>query len=197
MNSTDEHIIALILKDDIRGYELLFKKYYLPLKKEAEILLSDEKDAEDITQQLFLEICKKQLITNKIENLPAYLIKSVKNKSLNQLKKNKKEVHFPQLPESIDFYNNPLQQLTTKEIQEVLKKNLLYLPPKCRQVFEWKYIEGFSNKEICTKAGISPNTVDNHLAKALKLLRPKLSRHFKEVVCMLAVLIYIQIFKNF
>jgi RNA polymerase sigma factor (sigma-70 family) len=45
------------------------------------------------------------------------------------------------------------------------------LPPRCREAFLLARIEGFSHAAIAARLGVSPRTVENHVALALLRLR--------------------------
>lgn len=44
------------------------------------------------------------------------------------------------------------------------------LPPKCREAFELKKFQDFSQRQIAEHMGIAESTVEKHLAKALRLV---------------------------
>src|SRR3546814_8597110 len=51
-----------------------------------------------------------------------------------------------------------------------LHEILQTLPPKCRQAFELKKFQDFSQRRIAEHMGIAESTVEKHLAKALRLV---------------------------
>jgi RNA polymerase sigma factor (sigma-70 family) len=56
-----------------------------------------------------------------------------------------------------------------RELQRVAEQ-LEVLPPKCREAFLLRKVDGLSQAQIATAMGISENTVEKHLGKALRLL---------------------------
>jgi RNA polymerase sigma-70 factor (ECF subfamily) len=54
------------------------------------------------------------------------------------------------------------------------------LPPKCRDVFVLRMIEGMSQREIAERLGISVSTVEKHLARGLQHCRTELARGLSE-----------------
>ena len=67
------------------------------------------------------------------------------------------------------------EHIATTELQEAIKKALDNLPPQCRKVFELSRNEQMSYAEIAQELGITNNTIENHISKALKLMRIELS----------------------
>ncbi len=78
--------------------------------------------------------------------------------------------------EGCDPDRNPvIVKLMDNELRDTLTEAIGSLPPKSREVFIMSYLDDMSNKEISAKLGISLSTVENHIYKALKLLRSSLS----------------------
>jgi len=51
----------------------------------------------------------------------------------------------------------------------LLTRAVARLPARCRQVFTLRKVYGLSQKEIASELGISENTVEQHLAKGMRL----------------------------
>jgi RNA polymerase sigma-70 factor (ECF subfamily) len=49
------------------------------------------------------------------------------------------------------------------------------LPPRCRQIVMLRKIEGLSQKEVANQMGISVDTVENQVAKGMRLLTQAMS----------------------
>lgn len=71
-----------------------------------------------------------------------------------------------------------------KELQTYLKARIAELPPQCRTVFLLSREAQLSNKEVAEKLNISVNTVEQHMRKALRILRASLGN---DVALMIAV----------
>jgi RNA polymerase sigma-70 factor (ECF subfamily) len=65
-------------------------------------------------------------------------------------------------------------RMIRKELERKLTDALNELPEQCRTVFQLSRFEDMRYKEIAEKLDISIKTVENHMGKALKLLRTKL-----------------------
>ena len=71
--------------------------------------------------------------------------------------------------------NEVIRKLYLKDDMAAIEDAVRLLPDRCRQIFRMSYIDGMSHKEIALKLGITVSTVDNHIYKALKMLRDNLS----------------------
>src|SRR3546814_10383284 len=65
---------------------------------------------------------------------------------------------------SSDMCSSDLEELA--RLHEILQT----LPPKCREAFELKKFQDFSQRRIAEHMGIAESTVEKHLAKALRLV---------------------------
>ena len=73
-----------------------------------------------------------------------------------------------------DADNSVTEQITANDLQLAIDKALATLPPQCRRVFEMSRMDQLSYTEIANQLNISTNTVENHVSKALKILRVEL-----------------------
>jgi len=60
--------------------------------------------------------------------------------------------------------------------KEEIFKSLRHLPPKCREVFVLSRQNGLTYTEIADSLGISKKTVENHMVKALSIIRTHLNK---------------------
>lgn len=68
------------------------------------------------------------------------------------------------------------QQVGRDQQMQMLLRALNGLPPKCRDVFVLRMIEGLSQREIGERLGIAVSTVEKHLARGLQQCRDELAR---------------------
>ena len=110
-------------------------------------------------------------------SLKSYLFQMVINHSLNYLKKNKAQNNRETLY-SIYLNNEEdttANQVNFKETKKRVEQAINSLPPTCRLVFVLNRYEQLSHKQIASELNISVKAVENHIIKALKLLRHALS----------------------
>jgi RNA polymerase sigma-70 factor (ECF subfamily) len=100
----------------------------------------------------------------------------VHNESLNFIKHQKvKAGHQLHVAYSMKNKSEQAQpKMIRKELENKFRQALNELPEQCRTVFQLSRFEDMKYKEIADKLDISVKTVENHMGKALKLLRTKL-----------------------
>ncbi len=168
-------------------YKQLFTTWYEPLCSYAYSILRNMDEAEDIVQKMFCKLWDQRAELNIKTSVKSYLYRTVHNSCLNKIKQAKTRAEHNQhysynIPEVSGASN-----IEYSELQQQINRALEELPPKCREVFEMSRMQQLSYAEIAGKLEISTNTVENHIAKALKLLRNSL-KEFLAILLMLTLL---------
>lgn len=181
MQNSDLHsekdLILRIGEGDIAAFDRLFMEMYPALCLLSNRIVSDEAAAKDIVSEVFLQLWKTRTFLNEVRSISAYLYVATRNRSLNHLKKQKRnekkvqEAYEKQLEEK--SYEDILQNVFNAEAVRILNEAILTLPPECTKVVQLN-IEGLSTNEIAEKLGISPSAVSHQKARAIRLLREKI-----------------------
>jgi RNA polymerase sigma-70 factor (ECF subfamily) len=176
MEFQDEQMALLLTRKDKAAFEQVFKTHYKNLYAYAFTILKDESEAEEMVQQVFFKLWERSEHLSFSGSIAAYLYKAVHNESLNFLKHQKvKETHRMHVAYSMkNKSEQPQGKIVGKELEHKFREALNELPEQCRTVFQLSRFEDMKYKEIAGKLDISIKTVENHMGKALKLLRTKL-----------------------
>ncbi len=172
---------------DHGAYERVFTSWYVPLCHYACAILHDMNEAEDMVQKTFYNLWDRR---EKIEirtSVKSYLYRMVHNACMNKIQQAKiRAAHRQQygytVPNTVD---NTAGRVLHDELEEKIRKAIGELPPQCKRVFEMSRFQQLSYAEIAAALNVSVNTVENHLSKALRLLRTNL----KEFLPLLLLLI--------
>lgn len=148
----DQHILSLFKEEESRHYafNLLVRKYQEKVYWHIRKMVIDHNDADDLTQDVFVKIWRKLDLFRENSALFTWIYRIATNECLNFLKKKKRRFMLPihdinkELSEKID--QNSL--IEGSEIERKLQKALLTLPDRQRMVFNMKYFEDLSYKEI-------------------------------------------------
>ncbi|MDO9152568.1 MAG: RNA polymerase sigma-70 factor [Paludibacter sp.] len=154
----------------------LFDTCYEPLCRYAYSILRDMDDAEDVVQKTFCKLWDQHEDLNIQSSINSYLYRIVHNDCLNTIhqKTSHQSHNLVYLSSSDGIVNSTIEHIESSDLQKAIDLALAGLPPQCRRVFELSRMEQLSYSEIATQLNISTNTVENHISKALKLLRVEL-----------------------
>jgi RNA polymerase sigma-70 factor (ECF subfamily) len=163
---------------DERVFEKLYETLYAPLCSIANRIIHDRQVAEEIVQDVFSKIWFEREVIEIHTSLNSYIIRSVKNNAINELKKRQtnkvSKIHtasnelWKVLIESSQSHDFIIEQMISNDIQKEVTNAIESLPDQCRQVFSLSRIDDKSNDEIASIMNISRNTVKSHLINALK-----------------------------
>ena len=172
----DRELLARVRSGDEGAYDSVFRTWYPVLVRVAGALLRDADAAEEIAQEVMHELWRRRHLMEADVSLRAYLLRSIRNRSLNHLRhlRVRRETE-PQVAES---YSAPIvadQPIVARELQEAVEKALAELPPRCREVFDLSRVHGLKYAEIAEALEISPKTVEAQMGKALRHLRERLA----------------------
>lgn len=154
--------------------EWVFREFFAYLCNVVFKVLPDGHVAEDLAQEVLLELWRKRETLQIQTSLRAYLRRAVLNKTLNYIRDNRllpEEDAGAQLHTTIP---DAAQELAVSELQQRIDAAIDQLPPKCRMVFILSRFDELSYAEIAAQLDISVKTVENQVSKALRLLREAL-----------------------
>ena len=173
---SDEQLIDLLQSNSELAIDWIFRRYYSMCRSAALRILKDEHLADDLTQDVFLELWKKRQERRINSALKAYLRRSVVNRCLNYIRDQKMVFESSEkLPDWAADPGTALTSLETGELQQKIEKAINNLPDRCRIVFSLSRFEEMSYQQIAKKLNISVKTVENQISKALRLLRKALN----------------------
>ena len=153
-------------------FEQVYKKYRPALMQFAHSITRSTPDAEEVVNDVFIAIWERHQDLLGLETLKSYLFRAVKNRSLNQISRNR--LPFDEMREEMPVPSkefSALDQMEAKESSEKIKALIDKLPTKCKQVFLFSRVHELSYKEIAELMDISPKTVENQIGLALKFLK--------------------------
>ncbi len=171
------------MDSDEKAFKKLFGYFYPGLLNYAFVIIKNHQIAEDIVLEVMQHFWERRHSIGNIENLTSYLYVSVKNKTLDQHKKNSRliQVAFdkPHYEEIVTF-RNPESTLLTEELAGVINQAIMKLPEKARLVFRLIKEEGMSYKEVAETLDISVKTVNNNMLRAMKAIRQEVTRYLRD-----------------
>ncbi len=182
---TDSQLIQEIRQNNDLAFRALITKYKNLVYSTAFRLVRNTEDAEDIFQDVFLEVYKSCDAVRFDEDLTVWIYKIAYNKSISFLRKknparinkNTGEPENEQNNPLLIDKNNPAKQLEQKEHITALYRFIDQLPENQRKVLLLHKFEGLSQKEICDKMNMSAHSVESLIYRAKKNLKLKLNHY--------------------
>ena len=130
-------------------------------------------DADDLTQQVFLQMFRKLEQFSGGSKLETWLHRLATNEALQHLRKKKRQAVQPLVIEPSAIDTNPLME---SEKVQMLEIALTRIDPELRAILSLKEEQNLSYREIAETLDIPEGTVGSRLNRARKELREQLQQ---------------------
>jgi|SRR5690242_5750036 len=176
------HKVAL--SGDQQAFKQIFWHYYDYLFYFSNSFVKCGEIADEIVEDVFISIWNKREKLPEIANLTVYLYVAVKHLSINHLTRsgyrytgdlNELDVSCPGITPT------PEDLVVASDMSRAINKAVGELPPKCRIIFKLVKEDGLRYKEVAEILHISPRTVENHIATALRKIAKDIHIDFKNL----------------
>ncbi len=155
---------------------VLYTKYYLNIKRYIASQIGSLTDSEDLTQNVFVQLCRSYDDRKIRKNDEVYLF-GIARKIIGRYHRGKrnsiKTVPIDSNSESSvsceilqDQALTPFPSQQIKKLEDAIKQ----LPPKAQEAFKLKYVERLRPKEAARKVGCSVDIFYKRLQRAIKTL---------------------------
>jgi RNA polymerase sigma-70 factor (ECF subfamily) len=173
---SDHELLDRLRAGDDDAFDAIFHEHYSRLVGLAESMLRDRAPAEEIAQDVMLELWRRRDSLRLEAPLRAYLLRATRNRTLNQIR-HQRIAHRaePYAAAAITPVAPADHDAVQSEIDAALRDAVDGLPPRCREIFELSRVHGLSYAEIAHTMEISVKTVEAQMGKALRYLRDQLS----------------------
>jgi len=189
---TEEQLITFLQSGDHAAFTEIYNRYWEKLADAAYQRLHSREDAEEIVQEIFVNLYIRRQEINPKSTLEAYLKTALKFKVIDAYRA--QQLHYNHIDKLIiETQEEPIasdDQLDIKELKKRILQATVRLPEKCREVFIMSRFEQLSHQEIADKAGISVSTVKKHLHRAMDSLRKEFRSNEFDImlICMIIFL---------
>lgn len=172
-----EHLFEQIANGNEQAFRQVFHDFNAKLYPFILKLTHSQTATEDIIQETFLRLWVHRLDVGNMSHPVSWLYTVASNLSLSWLRAQMAETkRLRQIKTEDSAINEPVEDISIKEIQRLVAKAVELLPPKRQLIYRLSREEGLNHKEIAEKLQVSPNTIKNQLVCALKFIKDYLHR---------------------
>src|SRR5690606_33480419 len=147
------------------------------LYRMAYLWLKDRDEAEDAVQEALEKAWSSREMLQKLDNPTGWLVRVVKNQSLQKIREHKRWVVWGE-EEDLPDLSEPAASEPAQSMQLVLRF-LKELPEKQQEIFQLREVEGLTYEEISEYLDISMEQVKVNLFRARKSLQSFLLKNQK------------------
>lgn len=175
----DKRLVKQLLEGDERAFDRFFEENFARLYRFALARLSDDPEAAREVAQVTLTRAIRKLHTYRAESaLFTWLCAICRNETSEWLRKQARyrdhvllTEDYPEIQAAVDSYQAPSDDGPEANFQRIESVRLIQvaldrLPAKYGNVLEWKYVQGYSVKEISVRLEIGQEATQSLLARA-------------------------------
>jgi len=173
VSHNDAELIQPLRQGEEGAFTEIYNRYWKVLFNVAANKTNSLAEAEELVQDLFLDIWRRRTTIDITSNLRAYLAVALKYRIINLLAKRQRKARFElHAVKNLNIADSSTEQwLGFNELNERISRLVADLPDKCRLVYQLKKEEGYSQREIADRLRISEKAVEANISRALKALR--------------------------
>lgn len=183
----EQQLIIALRQGDESAFRMLVDQHQVRVLNTCLALVPDRHEAEDLTQEVFVEVFRSIAGFRHDASLRTWLYRIACNKALEHLrnrKRLKRQAFFQKLvglddPATRavpDPVNHPGIALEDKERAEILYRHLNRLPEQQKTALLLHKVEGLDHREIAEVLQVSVSAVESLIHRAKKRLRTQLQR---------------------
>jgi RNA polymerase sigma-70 factor, ECF subfamily len=173
--------------------ERVFREFAPRVYHLARRMLGNEADAQDVTQEVFLQVVRKLDTFRGESAFPTWLHRVTVNAAL-AFRRKRAQQKDKRVPDPLEHFDpqglhgapvkrwsiRPDQPVLEKEQHRVIEESIARLPEAYRDIYVLADVEQLSNAEIADILGLSVSAVKSRLHRARLMMRDLLAPHFEE-----------------
>jgi RNA polymerase sigma-70 factor (ECF subfamily) len=169
----DKLIIKNLKEGDVLSFDSIFKKYHKKVYYFAISYLKSKEEAEDVVQEVFLNLWKCRDQINEYYVFSKYLFKITYNATCKKFRKQASDKK--QMEEALQNIliedNSTNLEIEYNNLLETANMLIDKLPSRQKDIFLLSINEQLTNEQIAQQLNISKKTVENYLTMAKASLR--------------------------
>jgi len=173
-NKLNKKLIDRLKNGDMVAFDAFYKIYSGRLFGFVFSIIKQELDAEGIVQEVFIKIWESRHKIADYSTFESFLFSIAHNTTISLLRKRLNEKKYLEHLRSIQVEissTDIIEEIHFNEIKEKFDHLINRLSPRQKEIYLLSREDGLTHKEIAEKLGISKNTVEIHMSKAIKFIK--------------------------
>jgi len=175
-DASERELQNRIRAGDESAFDVIFRAHYPHLVRMGESIVRERGPAEEIAQDVMLELWRRRESLEVEQSFRAYLIRATRNRALNHVR-HQRIVARELAAASVEMRESTGsdEELIGVELERAVRDAIDSLPEKSREVFTMSREQGMRYAEIASALEISVKTVEKRMGQALSELRDRLA----------------------
>jgi len=173
----EKHLVERAKNGDVSAYSELVRAHQGVALRVAFLVLRDSSEAEDATQVALMKAFQALDRFHQGAEFRPWLLRIVRNEALNRRRSAGRRVGLAVRAAFDPVLGRAAPSPETVVVQRDERRHLLEavesLPPRLREIVEYRYFLDLSEAETANSLGIARGTVKSRSARALERLRTK------------------------
>lgn len=174
----DNQLLTLMGNGDEQAFTELYNRYWERLLYVAGVKMKDLAIAEELVQDVFLDLWNRRDTLEVRGELGAYLAVSMKYKVINVQARQKRAADYQKNLDGAAADHSTEHLLNFDDLRHRLEALVQGLPEKCRITFRLSREADLTHKEIASHLQVTEKAVEANLTRAIKSIRKGLSYFF-------------------
>jgi RNA polymerase sigma-70 factor (ECF subfamily) len=173
----DKLLINKLKEGDVLSFDKIFNKYNKKVYYFAISYLKNREEAEDVVQDVFMNLWKCRDQINEYYVFSKYLFKVAYTSTCKKFRKQASDKrHLEEVLQNIILEDNSTNiDIEYNSLLETANLLIEKLPSRQKKIFLLSTNEQLNSEQIAQKLNISKKTVENYLAMAKNFLRKSLA----------------------
>jgi RNA polymerase sigma-70 factor (ECF subfamily) len=170
--------LEALRKGEHGAFEAVFIAYYNKILSFIDGYIKSDADAEDLTEDLFINLWTNRQSVDVSKSFDAYLHTMARNAAINFLKHKYVHESYRQEAFSVEYGSTSEEDFIAKELGLFIDTVVEKMPTQRKQIYMLSRNDGLTNAEIAAQLGTTKRNVESQLSLALKEIRKAISLFF-------------------
>jgi RNA polymerase sigma-70 factor (ECF subfamily) len=182
--ATDAELLAAIARGDEQSLASLYDRYRLILFGLVLRILHSRPEAEDVLQEVFLQVWKKASDFDEGRGRPfTWLVTLARSRAIDRLRSldSRDRVAQDAARETVEKSSDAVEDAIRSEEGEVVRRALAEIPEEQRRALQLAYFEGLTQSEIAARLDAPLGTIKTRMRSGMMKLREILGEQTKKM----------------